>query len=683
MTRDARARPLAAAVAVAAALAGACVVSFPGAEDPKGTYEERIEDFARILAMEDARLYDAGFASRATRSPDPWMRAKMALALGRLKDPEANIYFPVLLKDDDPAVRRAAAFGAGVSGDARLVRLLVPVMSDLDPKTADAAAEALGKLGGDEATRALLGIAGSSAEAPPRAAAARALWRGSALTPSLVVPVLGPLAGREAAASSGRSLRREAVFALARKPVPEAAPFLRAALSSADARLVATAVRGLGVLGATDAASEISGLAMGPDSSVVIQSLLSLERIAAKGELPSSARTAALARATDGRPGVRVSALRLLGRFPNDEEVRFTLEGAIREQGWASQAALVSLVRSNPAKGLERCLEKVRGESLDLKLGAAEALPLVPEPGRTQLARVLLADPLPRVRAAALAAGDSLSNELLAVGLADRDAAVRAAAVEAGAASRSKAESGPFSKAWDTAFEALLRETEADYTVTALEAAASLGTKGRDLVARYTDAPDAVVRERARKLLVEKYAVPAASFKRIPVKSIFGPRDYAQMARDANESTFAAELVTAKGAVLIDLLYEDAPMTVENFRRLAAKGLFDGITIHRVVPDFVVQAGDPRGDGTGGPGYAIRDEINPNSYERGTVGMALSGPDTGGSQWFITLAPQPHLDGNYTVFGRVSAYIERADVIEQNDRLENVSVEVSPRGKRP
>ena len=86
------------------------------------------------------------------------------------------------------------------------------------------------------------------------------------------------------------------------------------------------------------------------------------------------------------------------------------------------------------------------------------------------------------------------------------------------------------------------------------------------------------------------------------------------------------------------------PLTVENFVTLARNGFFDGLTIHRVVPDFVVQAGDPRGDGEGGPGYTIRDELNERPYLRGTVGMALDWADTGGSQFFITHSPQPHLD---------------------------------------
>lgn len=115
-----------------------------------------------------------------------------------------------------------------------------------------------------------------------------------------------------------------------------------------------------------------------------------------------------------------------------------------------------------------------------------------------------------------------------------------------------------------------------------------------------------------------------------------------------------------------------------NFLALARKKYFDGVPIHRVVPNFVVQDGDPTGTGNGGPGYEIRDEINPVAYGRGTVGMALSGPDTGGSQWFVTHAPQPHLDGIYTVFGQVAAGQEVVDRIEQGDRILRITVAEAP-----
>ena len=107
---------------------------------------------------------------------------------------------------------------------------------------------------------------------------------------------------------------------------------------------------------------------------------------------------------------------------------------------------------------------------------------------------------------------------------------------------------------------------------------------------------------------------------------------------------------------------------------LARKGFFNGLAIHRVVPDFVVQDGDPRGDGEGGPGYTIRDELNELPYLRGTVGMALDWKDTGGSQFFITHSPQPHLDARYTVFGHVVNGIEVVDRIQPWDVIRRVQI---------
>jgi cyclophilin family peptidyl-prolyl cis-trans isomerase len=132
---------------------------------------------------------------------------------------------------------------------------------------------------------------------------------------------------------------------------------------------------------------------------------------------------------------------------------------------------------------------------------------------------------------------------------------------------------------------------------------------------------------------------------------------------------------TDRGTIRIELAAQDAPLTVESFVTLARKGYFNGLSVHRVVPGFVVQTGDPRGDGEGGPGYTIRDELNERPYLRGTIGMALDPwPDTGGSQFFITVSPQPHLDAKYTVFGRVTAGMEVVDQIEQTDVIRRVRV---------
>ncbi len=142
---------------------------------------------------------------------------------------------------------------------------------------------------------------------------------------------------------------------------------------------------------------------------------------------------------------------------------------------------------------------------------------------------------------------------------------------------------------------------------------------------------------------------------------------------------------TEKGSFTIDLYPEDAPLTVDNFIKLARSDYFNGVEVHRVVPNFVMQDGDPRGDGNGGPGWSIRCEINMRPFDRGAVGMALSGKDTGGSQWFVTHSPQPHLDGGYTVFGHVNEMgMKVIDTIVRGDKIVSVKIVEgkSPRNTR-
>jgi len=136
----------------------------------------------------------------------------------------------------------------------------------------------------------------------------------------------------------------------------------------------------------------------------------------------------------------------------------------------------------------------------------------------------------------------------------------------------------------------------------------------------------------------------------------------------------AAIIHTKKGDIRIELFASEAPMTVDNFIQLSKRGFYDGLTFMRVVPNFVIQGGDPRDDMEGGPGHQIRCEINLRPYITGTVGMALSGKDTGGSQFFITHSPQPHLDGGYTVFGQVVAGMDIVNRIARGDRIERVEI---------
>ncbi len=228
----------------------------------------------------------------------------------------------------------------------------------------------------------------------------------------------------------------------------------------------------------------------------------------------------------------------------------------------------------------------------------------------------------------------------------------------------------------------------------------SLGT----LVAAALKAPDYLVRKKALDLLrsvdaktglstteLADYAMAKGSHMLSPYDPKSGTKlgqilntdaDYKRAAERKNGSVEAV-LTTEKGTFTIDLLPEDAPLTVDNFIKLAKANYFNGLEVHRVVPNFVMQDGDPRGDGNGGPGWSIRCEINMVPYERGAVGMALSGKDTGGSQWFVTHSPQPHLDGGYTVFGRVNdAGMKVVDNIARGDKILRVQIiESRPRRK--
>jgi peptidyl-prolyl cis-trans isomerase B (cyclophilin B) len=141
--------------------------------------------------------------------------------------------------------------------------------------------------------------------------------------------------------------------------------------------------------------------------------------------------------------------------------------------------------------------------------------------------------------------------------------------------------------------------------------------------------------------------------------------------------SYRACVETERGAITIDLFVQHAPRTVNNFVFLAREGFYDGVTFHRVIANFMIQGGDPTGSGRGGPGYRFADELrgNPLRHGTGALSMANAGPDTNGSQFFITHSPQPHLDGKHTVFGQVVSGQEVVDAVRQGDRLLRVRIE--------
>ena len=142
------------------------------------------------------------------------------------------------------------------------------------------------------------------------------------------------------------------------------------------------------------------------------------------------------------------------------------------------------------------------------------------------------------------------------------------------------------------------------------------------------------------------------------------------------DSSYRASIETERGTIEVKLHPEFAPKTVNNFVALARDGFYDGLTFHRVIPNFMIQGGDPTGTGRGGPGYTFQDEVkhNPLRHETGSLSMANAGPNTNGSQFFITHAPQPHLDGKHTVFGEVTEGQDVVDSIEAGDKMLSVTI---------
>src|ERR1019366_9164443 len=554
------------------ALAG-CVSFGPESGPPMGTYRERLGGFAGLLRMEDRHAYDPLLAGRAAASPDPWLRAKTALALGRLRDPAASIFVPVLLKDPDASVRRAAAFGAGLSGDARLVRFLVAALGDSDAETAANAAEALGKIGGADAMDALL--AALAGREGPRSAAALALFR-KPETP-MVAALLGVFGEEDLAPE----LRRAVVYALAREPDPAAGSALRAGVwkGDNDPTVVSWAARAAGLLEDEESTGDLVRLATSRDVSVSVQALTALNSLSkksafAKGdELARSARDVALLRANDPLPGVAIAALRLLGALPDSPASRATLEENLLRKGWRGQTALVALTRLDAARAPEAAAARLEAAqttgSLELRPRAAQSLDFFegdgpPEPVVTAAA----AERSAPLRAASLSSlsqkkSSRLSARLLA-GLMDHDPAVRAVALEESAPLIGDA-GGELLRAWNEAYGRSFAEKEPDFIVSALDAAAARKAGGRELVIAHANDADAVGREKARRLLVEKNGAAPGSFRPIPVSARLSTEDYSRVARAANESLFEAEIATTRGTFRVQLLAEDAPLTVASF----------------------------------------------------------------------------------------------------------------------
>jgi HEAT repeat protein/cyclophilin family peptidyl-prolyl cis-trans isomerase len=646
----------------------------------------RIEKLARILELEDSRS-GADEIERLLRDPDRGVRRRAALAAGRLGDPALVPALQGLLNDQEVEVRRVAAFALGLAGDRAAGDRLTAALADSDAEVRGRAAEALGRIGDARAAGA---IARLVVDALPKTisrmtvrgddpGASADTWQVPRLA-LFALARLGDLPAARLALLDGQRPRFDwwaATWVAMRLERPELRPVLVAAASSDDPLSRALAARGLGALEDASAVEVLLPLARDPDEGVALHALRALGAI---GDARGTAAAAALL--TSASDVVRREALRALAVLPPDPSLRPRLVGLVGEPDpWVRAAALGALAHADrgdfalvlsgmdpdPVWWVRRALASALGD-----VGDETSVAILHSMLRDEDPRVLPAvlDALRRARGK-----DSLDTLLRH--LEHADLGVRVAAAEGIAGLGAVGAASPLLAAWRRGLGDGANELEGRIAaVEALAVQADDAAKAGLLEVAKAD-PTRAVRARAALAL---RALGAAAPDPGPQAVLRPPLDYREAMAPYDPRpgvplyTPRAFLRTRHGAIEIHLDVVEAPLTTASFVDLARQGFYDGLVFHRVEPGFVVQGGCPRGDGNGGPGYSLRCEITRRSYGRGAVGMALSGKDTGGSQFFITLTPQPQLDGGYTLFGRVVAGLEAVEKIRPGDVIERVEV---------
>lgn len=630
---------------------------------------------AALLELEDRRAFDPGTLLAASRSLEGSTRARAALAVARIGDERGEPILRTLLADGDPDVRSAAAFASGYLPESAASDLR-PLLADPDPRVAASAARALGFTARPEAEEALVAALPAASTPEPRASLLRSLWRFSnAASEAAALPFAGDPEPR---------VRAAALYALSRKPQNGSLRALTAALAAEpDADTAAGAARALGVLGKAESLEPLAA-ALEKRTPVVINALVALGSVLEKSPgtaLSEDRRARVVALSADANPNVAVSALALLRHFAaSDREASRRLWSiALSGEGRRRQVALQSLAVALHAGASAALDAAAASPDAVLRAAAAEAAGALPASESRPWRERFATDRDVAVRLANLGGfktAESVRDNrpIVNSALTDPDPGVRSAAVDAlallaepallplfaEAAAKARADASP-----DVAISVIGACEKLPKDPAAAALVETIYRGGKTLPARL-----------ARKSLVTVFGRARAD---LPVPEYVTGRtrsEFAALAERARQP-WQARVETAAGSFTVRLTGESAPLTVVNFVSLAERRYFDGVRIHRVVPNFVLQDGDPTGTGNGGPGYEIRDEINPLEYGRGAVGMALSGPDTGGSQWFATHSPQPHLNGLYTVFGQVIDGQSALERIGQGERILRVSVSVS------
>ena len=698
-------------ISIAFALAAAACASAPVAPPPPPgpTFEQKM---AWILRLEDERsLRDPAPPvapppplQRGERAPvvvppppppdlvrllsdtEARVRRRAALAIGRVGLRDGIEPLTSLLRDPEAEVRYMAAFALGLIGDRGAVAPLVAALGDESSIVQGGAAEALGLIGDASAGDAVGRLAsqivqsGALAELPGEDADTRRDLPATAFRQAIYALVRLKAYDQLAAAvldASGQPKVRwwPVAYAFQRIEDKRALPALLTLANESHPYTRAFAAKGLGGLKDASAVPALIGLLSSSDGSVVIESIRALGRI---GDAAAGPALVKLMQAKESDLHVRLEVVEALGSIRAPGVSDLVLDALVDSNPAIRAAALRSAAALEP----EQFVAVLSGLDPDpiwsVRAAVATVFGTLPPdialPGLT----AMLDDADRRVVPAVLAALVKLRapnvTDALLQRLKAEDSIVR------GAAATGLGEIKPAGgdRALAEAYQFGQRDSSYSARAATLAALAKYGAAAATPVLRMALADeDWAIRLRAAMLLKELDPSASADVDALirPAPSVATPATYQAVHLVSPPVSTAVYIDTDRGTIEIELAVLDAPLTVESFVTLARKGFFDGLSVHRVVPDFVIQTGDPGGDGEGGPGYTIRDEINDRPYLRGTVGMALDlWRDTGGSQFFITHSPQPHLDAKYTVFGRVIGGMDVVDRIQQGDVVRRVRV---------
>jgi cyclophilin family peptidyl-prolyl cis-trans isomerase len=647
------------APAPAPATPAAPVTEAPPA-DPHGM---TIEEEAQILRLEDRREFDAATIDAWLRHPNSLHRLRIAQAIGRI-GPHARsgvAQLATLASDSDRRVREMAAFSLGEIGDPAGAEALFTFAGDDDAGVAAEAVEAIAKLAARDKSLLprYLELTSESRPEGVRARAIRFLFRWDDDRASeIALQSLG-------AASS--VIRQEGAYTLQRRPYASAHDRLLLVMNDPNTLTRAYATTALGRIGNAAALPALLDALGDMHPWVRTNAAVAIGRVAEKNRsaLHVDHLPRIFASLQDPDPGTRAMILDTLGYYAAmNETARKRLVDVLHDgTAWQRELAAGAIAKH---LGITPELASLSPWQIVRVLEAATAKA---EGVALRAQHVSHPEALVRANALSTIPDESADAEIAIIraAMGDADVIVRANAYDRYGAAKNEPRD-VLVKALQEAEERERTSSMNDARLAAIAVLARIDYPER--TSQFTDLlgdADPVVRRFAAEQLEQQLKMPPQSY--VPLAIDRPLAEYAEIVRWAREP-HTARIRMTRGNIDVALLPQDAPMTAWNFAQLAKRGYFDNTSFMRVVPNFVIQGGDPRNDMNGGPGYAIRDEINLQKYTRGAVGMALSGPDTGGSQFFITHSPQPHLDGGYTIFGRV--YDGMSGVVDQTERGDRV-----------